>query len=110
MDKHLNTKRILIFLAIVLFGSWIVVLVVKNSGMMESNPTAGMMVANYIIILLPGIANIITRLITHEGWGNMWLRLKFKRGWKFYLAAWWLPLLATIVGSGLFFLISPTVI
>jgi membrane protease YdiL (CAAX protease family) len=46
-------------------------------------------------------------LVTREGWGNLWLRPNFKRGWRIYLTAWLLPLLATIVGGGLFFLLFP---
>jgi hypothetical protein len=107
MNTHLNTKRILIFLTFVIGVSWVVVLAVKQSGMMETNPTGGMMLANYIIITLPALANIFTRLVTKEGWGNLWLRPNFKHGWRFYLTAWLLPLLATIVGGGLFYLLFP---
>lgn len=107
MKANLNTIRILIFVAFVLIVSWAVVLLVKQSGMMETNPTAGMTLANYIIISLPALANIFTRLVTKEGWKNLWLRPNFRRGWRFYLAAWLLPLLATIVGGGIFFRLSP---
>lgn len=107
MDTRMNTKRILIFIAFVFVVSWAVVLAVKQSGMMETNPTGGMMLANYIIITLPALANLFTRLVTKEGWGNLWLRPNFKRGWRFYLAAWLLPLLATIVGGGLYYLLTP---
>jgi uncharacterized protein len=107
MDARMNTKRILIFIAFVIIVSWAVVLAFKQSGMMETNPTGGMMLANYIIITLPGLANIFTRLVTKEGWGNLRLRPNFKRGWRFYLAAWLLPLLATVVGGGLFYLLFP---
>jgi membrane protease YdiL (CAAX protease family) len=107
MNTHLNTRRILFFITFVIVVPWAVVLAVKQSGMMETNPTGGMMLANYIIITLPALANIFTRLITKEGWGNLWLRPNFKRGWRFYLAAWLLPLLATIVGGGLFYLFYP---
>lgn len=107
MNNHLNTKRILIFIGFVVVVSWVVVLVVKLSGMMVTNPNGGMMLANYIIILLPALANIFTRLVTKEGREKLWLRPNFKRGWRFYLAAWLLPLLATVIGGGLFFLLFP---
>ena len=71
MDTRVNTKRIVIFIAFVIVVSWAVVLAVKQSGMMETNPTGGMMLANYIIITLPALANIFTRLVTKEGWGNL---------------------------------------
>ncbi len=104
----LNTKRILIFIAFVIGVSWVVALAVRQSGMMETSPTGGMMLANTIIITLPALANIFTRLVTKEGWGNLWLRPNFKRGWRFYLAAWLLPLLAAVVGGGLFYLVPPS--
>jgi uncharacterized protein len=107
MDTRMNTKRILIFITFVIVVSWAVVLAVKQSGMMETNPTGGMMMANYIIITLPALANIFTRLVTREGWERLWLRPNFKRGWRFYLAAWLLPLLAAMVGGGLFYLLFP---
>ncbi len=106
-SASLNGKRILIYLAFVLVVSWVVVLAVKQSGMMETNPVGGMMLANYIITTLPAQGNIFTRLVTKEGWKNLWLRPNIKRGWRFYLSAWLLPLLATIVGGGLFFLLFP---
>ena len=107
VNTQMNTKRSLIFIAFVLIVSWAVVLAVKQSGMMDTNPTGGMMIANYIIITLPALANIFTRLVTKEGWRNLRLWPNFKHGWKFYLAAWLLPLLATLVGGGLFYLFSP---
>ena len=45
----------------------------------------------------PSVANIATRLITREGWSNTLLRPNFRRGWPFYLAAWFLPVVATLV-------------
>ena len=107
MNPQINTKRILIFLLFVIVIPWIVVLAVKQSGMMEANPAGGIMLANYIIITLPALANIFTRVITKEGWKNLWLRPNLKHGWRFYLAAWLLPLLATGVGGGLFYMIFP---
>jgi membrane protease YdiL (CAAX protease family) len=107
MNIQLNSKRILIFITFVIVLSWVVVLAVKWSGMMDTNPTGGMMLANYIIITLPALANVFTRVVTKEGWKNLWLRLNIKHGWRFYLAAWLLPLLATGVGGGLYFLFFP---
>lgn len=55
----------------------------------------------------PAFANILTRLVTREGWGNLWLRPRFRSGWPFWLIAWFLPALAVIAGGILFFLIFP---
>jgi membrane protease YdiL (CAAX protease family) len=50
---------------------------------------------------------VATRLITRQGWGRLWLRPNFRRGWRFYLAAWLLPLLAVIVGAAIYYLVFP---
>jgi membrane protease YdiL (CAAX protease family) len=107
VNNQLNTKRILIFLAIVIGVSWAVALLISTSSLMETSPTTAMSLANYIIIMTPALANIVTRLITKEGWKNLWLRPNFRRGWRYYLAAWLLPLLAVVVGAAAYYLFFP---
>lgn len=107
MNANQNTKRILIFLALSFGIPWAAALGISQSGLMENNPVQAVTITNYIFILIPWLANIATRLITREGWSNLWLKPNFKRGWKFILAAWWLPLLATIVGAICFYLVFP---
>lgn len=60
-----------------------------------------------LLMFTPAIANIATRLFTHEGWSNMLLRPNFRRSWRFYLAALFLPALATIVGGAVYYLLFP---
>jgi hypothetical protein len=74
---------------------------------MENNPIMAVTVANYIFISTPALANVATRLITKEGWGHLWLRPNFRRGWRFYLGVWLLPLLAVMVGGAIFYLLFP---
>jgi membrane protease YdiL (CAAX protease family) len=107
MDTQLNTKRILIFLAFVFVIPWAVVLAIYLTRVMADNPIQATMIANYIVILTPALANVATRLITKEGWGRLWLRPNFRRGWRYYLAAWLLPPLAVIVGGAIFYLLFP---
>lgn len=107
MNISLNTKRVLIYIVFVIVAAWAVALVIYRSGLMEDNLTFALLVANYIIILTPALGNIFTRLVTKEGWENLWMRLDIRRGWKFYLAAWLLPLLAISVGGGIFYLLFP---
>lgn len=107
MDARINTKRILIFLAFAFGIPWVVALAFYLSGMFETNPNQAMMLLNYIFIFTPALANIATRLITREGWKHLWLWPNFRRGWKFYLAVWLLPLLAAIPGSLIYYLIFP---
>jgi membrane protease YdiL (CAAX protease family) len=107
MDAQLNTKRILIFLAIAFGISCTVTLATYLSGAMKANPILAGTLANYIVVMSPALANVATRLITREGWGRLWLRPNFRRGWRFYLAAWLLPFLAVCVGGAIFFLLFP---
>lgn len=107
MDAQMSTKRILIFLAFAFGIPWVAALAFYLSGMLESNPNQAVMLVNYIFISTPALANVAARLITREGWKKLWLRPNFKRGWKYYLAAWLLPLLAAIPGSLAFYLIFP---
>jgi len=55
----------------------------------------------------PALGNIFTRMITHEGWGRAGMRFYVRQGWLYWLAAWLLPAVATIVGALIYFLIFP---
>lgn len=106
MDTHLNNKRIWIFLAIAIGIPWIAALVLYlTMGATDLIMASG--VANLIFISTPMLANVATRLITREGWKHTWLWPKFRHGWPFYLAAIFLPFLATIVGAAIFYLVFP---
>ena len=100
MVTQLNTKRILIFLAIAFGIPWAAALATVI------RPDVAL-VLNLIFVTAPALANVATRLITREGWGHLWLRPNFRRGWRFYLAAWMLPILAMIAGSLVFYLLFP---
>jgi uncharacterized protein len=109
----MTTRRILIFLAIAFGVPWIADLGIYLSGAMKDNPMQWVTLANTIAICTPALANVVTRLITREGWGHLWLWPNLRRtasvrdGWKFYLAAWLLPPLAVCVGAAIFYLIFP---
>jgi membrane protease YdiL (CAAX protease family) len=107
MDTHLNTRRILIFLAFTCGITWTGTLVLRVTVGRDDLVTA-MLLANQVFTLwTPALANVATRLITKEGWGQLMLRPNFRRGWRFYLAAWLLPFLAIIVGGAIFYLLFP---
>jgi membrane protease YdiL (CAAX protease family) len=75
--------------------------------MWSNNPFQAMTLANLVFISTPVVANIATRLVTKEGWGRFMLRPNFRRSWRFWLAAWLLPLLAAVVGGVIFYLLFP---
>jgi membrane protease YdiL (CAAX protease family) len=55
----------------------------------------------------PAVAHLLTRWITREGWGDLWLRPHFRRGWRAWVAAWFLPALLVMIGAVVYFLIFP---
>lgn len=82
-------------------------LVISQSSIMANNPAQAGAIANGIFISFPWLVNIATRLITREGWKNLWLKPRIRRGWRFYLAIWLLPFLTTIGGGLIFYLLFP---
>ncbi len=107
MDTRLNTKRIFIYLAFAFGIPWTVALVISLSNLMATNPAQAVALANIFFISTPWLGNIAARRITREGWGDLRLRPNLKRGWRFFLAAWLLPVLATLVGGTAFYLLFP---
>lgn len=106
MGAQQHTKRILIFLAFAFGIPWAAALATSLT-IGREDPLLAATLANTIFILTPALANLITRLITREGWSQLWLRPNFRSGWRFYLAAWLLPLAAVILGGSVFYLLNP---
>jgi len=107
MNISLNTKRILIFLGFAFGIPWAAALILALTGAWDNNPLQAVTLANLFFISSPVVANIATRLVTKEGRGGFMLRPNFRRGWRFWLAAWLLPLLAAVVGGVIFYLFFP---
>lgn len=111
MISTIDRKRILIFIAISYGISIALALVLSlNGGLFSSFPTLTLLatILMSVVMFAPAAANIATRLITREGWSNTLLRPNFRRGWPFYLAAWFLPVLATIAGGAIYYLVLPS--
>lgn len=111
----MEKRRVLIFLLFAFGIAAAVALVIAlTGGLLNSPPLAPNSPITLAFVLLatiymwsPALANLLTRLITGEGFVNMWLRPKFRRGWPFWLAAWFLPGIFTMVGAALYFVLFP---
>ncbi|QRN83080.1 CPBP family intramembrane metalloprotease [Chloroflexota bacterium] len=116
----LNKKdqtQIWIFLGITFGISWLTALVIYLTGGLQNSPMLAIEGAQISLAYLllataymfgPAIGNILTRLITHEGKANLLLEPKFDHGrWVYWLLAWFLPGVLTILGAAFFFLIFP---
>jgi len=105
MISMIDRKRIFIFVAITYGLSITMGLVIFLGGGMAA-PQANELLA--VTMFAPLIAHIATRLITREGWSNNFLRMDFRRGrWRYYLAAWFLPFMASLVGGAIYYLLFP---
>jgi len=108
----IDRKRIFIFVAIA-YGLCIApyLVIFLGGGPFSSYrnaaaPQAGILRA--LLMFAPMIAHIATRLITREGWSNTFLRPDLRRGrWRYYLAAWFLPFVATAMGGAVYYLLFP---
>jgi membrane protease YdiL (CAAX protease family) len=111
MNSTIDRKRIFIFVVIAYGISIALGLTIYfNGGLMGSSPYVTAPLATVLLQVLmfaPTVAHIVTRLITREGWSNTLMRPNLRRGWRFYLAAWLLPILATIVGGVIYYLLFP---
>ena len=113
MDK-VDIRRVGIYLAIAFGFSWSVALVIYlTGGLAGSKPVAPGSPITWALPLLtvymlgPAIGNVGARLLTGEGAKNLWLRLNFRQGWKYWLIAWIMTPLMVLGGGVLYFLFAP---
>ena len=112
VENRVEWKRVLIYCAFAFGISYAVGLVVYLTGGLAESPllAPGISLALVLLIvymLTPAIANLLTRVLTREGWKAMYLRPIFKKGWLFWLIAWFGTPLLIGVGIGVYFLLFP---
>ena len=106
MNSTIDRKRIFIFVAIT-YGIMIAaMLALFLEGGLAPGPTVQLLVG-IPVMFGPALGNVATRLITREGWSNTFLRPNLRHGWRFYLAAFILPLVAIFLGGAIYFLLFP---
>lgn len=108
-EKKLNTKRILIYLGITFLLTYLFEFLVIYPVAFSKNTIIASL-ANTLIALvmfIPAIGVLITRLITKEGFKNAWLKPNFKGHIKYYLMGWFGPAVLTLLGMGVYFVIFP---
>jgi len=117
MTETTDWKRIFIFLAFAFGISWAIALVIYLTGGLTNSPVytiAGIEISLALLLMAsfymygPALANIITRLISKEGFKNLHLKPDFgQKRWVYFLISWFLPGPLTIAGMVLFFLLFP---
>ena len=113
MESKLDTRRLVLFLGFAFGIAWVAGLIIYLTGGLTNSPQIFPGVSLALVLLAtvymgaPAVANVLTRLITREGWKNVGLRPHFKKGWRYWAAGWLLPVVMTISGAALFFLLFP---
>ena len=115
MNRTLDRRRILIYLAFAFGVAWVTSLVIYLTGGLAESPVLipELNVSLALVLLAgpvmwsPAVAHVLTRLVTGEGWERPFLRPRLRQGWPTWLIAWLLPGLLTIAGMAAFFLLFP---
>jgi membrane protease YdiL (CAAX protease family) len=114
MNTSMDRKRLFIFLAIACGISWLVALgLYLSQGRLNTSFSAlsGQLVVTLVVgfgyMWGPALANILTRVLTREGWGHAFLRPNFRRGWPYWFLAWLGPVVLTVAGMVVYFLVFP---
>ncbi len=109
--SRIDRKRIFIFLAIA-YGITIAaaMVLVFTGGFYLRYPDVVNPLKKLFIawsMFAPAIAAVVTRAITREGSSNLLLRPNLRRGWRFYMAALFMPVLAILAGGAIYYLLFP---
>jgi len=98
-------KRLALFVALTFVISWVIFLLIPLRGL-----TYGKGVSIVIIMaamFVPALCSILTRLITKEGFGNMYLQPHFKEHIKHYLLVYFGPATLLFLSGAVYFLLFP---
>ena len=113
MSKTIDLKRTAVFL-IVAFGiAWTGGLVIFLTGGLVNSPRIGggftlaILVLTIVYMGAPAVAHLLTRLVTREGWHDLYLRPKLRRGWVYWIICWFAPPLFIYLGAAVFFVLFP---
>lgn len=115
MKQKLDVRRIWLFILFAFGLAWAVGLWVYLNGGLLNSPvlipgtafTVAVVVIAFGYMWAPALANILTRLVTREGWKDVGLRANLRSGWPAWVAAWFLPAILTFLGIGIYFAIFP---
>ncbi len=101
-----DRKRIYIYLSFAFGMAWLAGLAIYLTGGLAKSP--------YSLVLLsvgymgaPAVAHLLTRVITKEGWRDLYLRPRFRQGWVYWLICWIAPAAFTFTGMAIFFALFP---
>ena len=109
--KKQDLKQVLVYIGITFGLTWLycltIIYPVANGASLSGVPAVATQLTVAATMFIPAIGVLLTRLITKEGFQNIWLRPCLKGNLKYYLLAWFGPGILTFAGMGIYFLLFP---
>jgi membrane protease YdiL (CAAX protease family) len=111
----LDYRRIVFYLAFTFGIAWATALVVYLTGGLAGSraliPVTPVTVALVLVPTLymfsPALSHALTRLVTREGWGGLYLKPRLGEGWRSWVAAWLGCMLLVLAGAAVYFVAFP---
>lgn len=102
MDKKLERKRIWVFIALIV----IITFPIEFGFADFVDRTKG--TGAIFVMLIPTICMLLTRLFTKEGFRDMWLKPRPKKGIRYILLAWYGMIVLILIGTVIYYLCFPS--
>jgi membrane protease YdiL (CAAX protease family) len=103
-----ETRRVWIFIAFAFGIAWSIDLMIYlTEGLSNLGVGSRAWILLAVSMTAPSVANILTRLLTGEGWRDLYLWPHFRQSWPFWLIAWLGTPLLVLMGTVLFFALFP---
>jgi membrane protease YdiL (CAAX protease family) len=111
----IDLKRIAVYLAFAFGISWATALAIYLTGGLEDSPeilpgtpiTLALVLVAVVYMFSPALSHVLTRIVTREGWGEMYLKPRLGRAWRIWLLAWLGSVALILLGAMAFFLLFP---
>lgn len=104
-EKSAVKKRLIIFVTLTIAIAWMIFILIPICGITYGSGLSVIILA--IAMFVPALSSILTRLITKEGFKNMYLRPHFKGHIKQYLLIYFGPTALLLLSAAFYFLIFP---
>jgi membrane protease YdiL (CAAX protease family) len=108
-SSNMETKRIMTFLAVTFIITYFVEIFVIGRLAVSIDPAIQTVFQFLVasVMLIPSIGVVITRIITKEGFKNLWIKPNIKGNIKYYVFAWFGMIALTLIGAVIYFTVFP---
>lgn len=112
MSNLIDRKRIIVYLSFAFGIAWVGEFILITTGLAEGSLADGTSTLTLVLEMVvymgaPAEAHLLTRLITREGWQNLYLRPKLRQGWPYWVLCWLAPPLFVFLGAAVYFGLFP---